>query len=231
MQRAIYALLKGAGSGSFPTIPGLHHLLLGERRFRRHVLARVWSKVYHEPLFRLSCARCGSGLMMLEEQPKLLGNLRVELGERVCLAGNQTWIAAGDAAEKQLVIGDSSYLGYGVVVAVGRRVEIGRHVLVADRVRFSGSDGHPLDPLARARGESADERSIGSIAVHDYAWVGAHAIVLKGVTIGRGAIVASGAVVTHDVPELTIVGGNPAKPIGTVPPPPDWVTAVPDTRA
>ncbi|MCB1625608.1 MAG: acyltransferase [Pseudomonadales bacterium] len=169
--------------------------------------------------------------MMLEEQPKLLGNLRVELGERVCLAGNQTWIAAGDAAEKQLVIGDSSYLGYGVVVAVGRRVEIGRHVLVADRVRFSGSDGHPLDPLARARGESADERSIGSIAVHDYAWVGAHAIVLKGVTIGRGAIVASGAVVTHDVPELTIVGGNPAKPIGTVPPPPDWVTAVPDTRA
>ncbi len=223
LQRAVFALLKGASSGNLPVVPGLHHALLGERRFRRQVLARVWSKIYHEPLLRLSCHRCGSGLQLLEEQPKLLGNLRVELGDNVCLAGNQTWIAAGNPTEKQLLVGDSSYLGYGVVVSVGNRVEIGKHVLVADRVRFSGSDGHPLDPLARARGEPADDSNIGKILVSDYAWIGAHAIILKGLTIGRGAIVASGAVVTKDVPELTIVGGNPAKPIGTVPTPPDWI--------
>lgn len=227
LQRAVFALLKGASSGEFPTIPGLHHLLHAERRFRRNLLARVWSKIYHEPLFRLACARCGTGLQLLEEQPKLLGNLRLELGDHVCLSGNQTWIAAGDHTEKQLTVGDSSYVGYGAVLAVGSRITIGKHVLVADRVRFSGSDGHPLDPLARARGDAADDSNIGSITVCDYAWIGAHAIILKGLTIGRGAIVASGAVVTKDVPELTIVGGNPARQIGSVPRPVDWSDETP----
>ena len=42
-------------------------------------------------------------------------------------------------------------------------------------------------------------------------WIGANAIILKGVTIGRGAVIAAGAVVTKSVPEYAIVGGNPAK--------------------
>ncbi len=49
------------------------------------------------------------------------------------------------------------------------------------------------------------------IVIEDEAWVGAGSIVLQGVTIGRGAIVATGAVVTKDVPSMTIAGGVPAK--------------------
>jgi len=49
------------------------------------------------------------------------------------------------------------------------------------------------------------------IKIHDNVWIGERAIILKGVTIGKGAIIAIGAVVTKDVPEYAIVAGNPAR--------------------
>jgi len=56
-----------------------------------------------------------------------------------------------------------------------------------------------------------DALSKGPIIVEDEAWIGSSAIVLSGVTIGKGAIVAAGAIVTKSVPPYAIVGGNPAK--------------------
>jgi len=65
------------------------------------------------------------------------------------------------------------------------------------------------DPQSPVFAESA-----GPVIIKDFAWVSSHAIVLPGVTVGRGAVVAAGAVVTKDVPALAIVGGNPARMIG-----------------
>ena len=53
------------------------------------------------------------------------------------------------------------------------------------------------------------------ILIKDYAWIGINAVILQGVVIGEGAVVAAGSVVTKDVPAYTIVGGIPAKVIGT----------------
>jgi acetyltransferase-like isoleucine patch superfamily enzyme len=222
VQRSLYVALKWISGARFPTIPGVHHLLGAERRVRRTLLLRLWMKVYHEPLLRLACVRCGDGLEVYEGMPKLIGTLLVHLGTNVRLAGDQTWLAAGDASPKELHIGDNSYVGYGVVVSVGNEVRIGSHVLVSDRVRFSGSDGHPVDALARARNELGGPETIGPIFIDDYAWIGAQAIILKNVRIGRGAIVAAGAVVTKDVAPLTIVGGNPAKLLRHLEPPLGW---------
>jgi maltose O-acetyltransferase len=53
-----------------------------------------------------------------------------------------------------------------------------------------------------------------AVTIHDYAWLGVRALVLPGVTIGRGAVVGAGAVVARDVPPMAIVAGNPARVIG-----------------
>jgi maltose O-acetyltransferase len=53
------------------------------------------------------------------------------------------------------------------------------------------------------------------VIIGDYAWIGVRAIIMPGVTLGEGAVVAAGAVVTKDVPPYTVVGGVPARPIGT----------------
>jgi acetyltransferase-like isoleucine patch superfamily enzyme len=109
----------------------------------------------------------------------------------------------------------------------GSEITIGKHVLIANHVLINGYDGHPLDPLDRAAGHRPKEDGYGAVRIGDYSWIGSKAIILKNVTVGRGAVVASGAVVTKDVPELTVVAGNPAKHVRTIDAPPEWCTQEP----
>ena len=222
LQRRVFDVLKAASQFRVPPIPGVHHALLAERRFRKGPLRLLASKLYYEPLLRMQCVTAGPGLLLHEDIPKIIGNLSIYLGERVILSGAQVWIAAGSGAAKELRIGDHCSLGHGVELVVGDYVRIGNHVRVANHVLLNGYDGHPLDPLARARDEPPGPDRIGAIAILDYAWIGDGAVILKGVTVGRGAIVASRAVVTKDVPDLKIVAGNPAEIVQSLPPPPDW---------
>jgi acetyltransferase-like isoleucine patch superfamily enzyme len=222
LQRAVYVSLKRAERARFPVVPGLHRAFLLERSFRKSIVRQLISKIYHEPLLRLSCTRVGERLQLFEDMPKILGNLRIEVGSDVGIEGANVWIGAGDANAKALNIGDNSYLGYSMIIVVGTEVSIGRHVLIANHVLLNGYDGHPLDPLARARGEPAGPAGQGSIRISDYAWIGNRAIVLKNVSIGRGAVIASGAVVTRDVEDLTVVAGNPARVVRHIEPPKGW---------
>jgi acetyltransferase-like isoleucine patch superfamily enzyme len=221
-QRRAWALLKTGARVSVPILPGIHHLLLAERRFRKGPLRLLWSKIYHEPLLRLQCDKVGAGLLLFEDMPKIMGNLRVTLGDRVRLNGEQVWIAAGSGAEKTLEIGDDTGIGHRTELIVGSSIKIGSHVMIANRVSLIGFDGHPLDPLARARNEPPGPEGVGPITVKDYAWIGSGSTIMKGVTIGRGAIVAMGSVVKMSVPDLTVVSGNPARAVWQVAPPEGW---------
>lgn len=82
------------------------------------------------------------------------------------------------------------------------RITIGSHVYIAPNVRFHAS-GHDLEDLTRHVG--------AGISVGDHVWLGASAIILPGVSIGQGAVVAAGSVVTKDVEAYTLVGGAPAR--------------------
>lgn len=164
----------------------------------------------------------GKSLMLEESLPKIMGNLRIHLGDRVSLSGKQVWFACGDASEKVLKIGNDSYVGFGTEIFSGSEVCIGNHVLIANYVLLNGYDGHPLDPVLRASGERAGPDRWGPIVIEDFAWIGSRAVILKNVRIGRGAVVATGALVTRDVPELHVVAGNPARTVKVLDTPVGW---------
>lgn len=222
LQQAAYTFAIRLLRSEFPVIPILHPLLAAERRFRKGALRHLVSKIYYTPLLRRRARAVGKHLVLYEDIPKVLGNLEIELGDRVTLSGRQVWCACGDATPKQLRVGDDSYIGFAAELFVGSEIVIGKHVLIANHVLINGYDGHPLDPVARAAGRGPGEDGYGPVRIGDYAWIGSKAIILKRVSIGRGAVVASGAVVTSDVPDLTVVAGNPARPVRTLERPAGW---------
>jgi acetyltransferase-like isoleucine patch superfamily enzyme len=221
-QRRAWELLKSGARFEVPVIPGLHHTLLAERRFRTGPLRLLWNKLYSEPLLRLQCDSVGKGILLSEGVPKIIGNLGVTIGARVNLDGQQVWMATGDGTPKTLMIGDDTGIGFGTELIVGDSIRIGRHVMISTRVALMGYDGHPLDPYARARHDPPGREGVGPIVIEDYAWIGSRSIIMKGVTIGRGAVVAMGSVVKMSVPELTVVSGNPARAVWQVAPPEGW---------
>ena len=106
-------------------------------------------------------------------------------------------------------IGNGTYLNRNAEIVAAQSVIIGRDCKIARDVIIMDTDQHPL-PDGSLR---ADAVSIG-----DRAWIGARAVVLKGVTIGHDAIIGAGSVVTRDVPPGAIVAGVPARPLNAAPP-------------
>ena len=108
--------------------------------------------------------------------------------------------------------GKNIHLGRGVFVNAGCKFQdqggiyLGNRVLVGQNVVLATLN-HGMDPAHRADLHPAP------IRIGDDVWIGANATVLPGVIIGDGAVVAAGAVVTRDVPAMTVVGGVPARVI------------------
>ena len=134
-----------------------------------------------------------------------------------------TWTEFNVDPSGLLEIGDDCVL-VGAVFMCAEHVRIGRRVIVSYNVTIADSDFHPVNPDARRLDAIANapggDRSgrphfvSRPVVIEDDAWIGIGAIVLKGVTIGRGARVEAGAVVTHDVPAGAVVSGNPARRSG-----------------
>jgi maltose O-acetyltransferase len=109
-------------------------------------------------------------------------------------------------------------LGSGSGFGTGSRVygaNIGVNVIVGPHVVFLKDNHQYDDPRVPIQSQGLTE--IALPIVEDWAWIGERAIILPGRRIGKGAIVGAGAVVTRDVPEYEIVGGNPASTIGQRP--------------
>ena len=112
-----------------------------------------------------------------------------------------------------LRIGDSVKLNMGVVIVAdcGGKIIIGNDVLIAPYVviRAANHRFRERDRLIREQGHDADSVTIG-----DDVWLGASAVLLPGVTIGKGAVIGAGSVVSGDIPAYSIAVGAPARVIG-----------------
>lgn len=149
--------------------------------------------------------------------------------------GNDSIVAGAfifESAEGYISVGEHSYVGGGTFISRSS-IHIGNNVTIAWGGTVYDHDSHSLDYLDRRRDiedelcdiragrnfiEHKDWSNVNSkpIVICDDAWIGMNVMILKGVTIGEGAIVGAGSVVTRDVPAWTVVAGNPARIVKTL---------------
>jgi acetyltransferase-like isoleucine patch superfamily enzyme len=135
-------------------------------------------------------------------------------------------IIVGETNLSNVVIGDNVYIGGGTIIDCVNSIVIDNDVLVAYECVISDSNNHSIrysirrNDLAQwKKGRQHDWGTTPSrpVKICKGAWIGLKSIILQGVTIGEGAIVGAGSVVTRSVPPYTIVAGNPARVIREIP--------------
>lgn len=138
------------------------------------------------------------------------GAKNIELGDDISIMANSYLYALNGGVIK---IGHRLSVNTNVQIDAsdGGKITIGNNVLIGPNVviRASNHKYDRADIPIREQGHSG-----GKIVIEDDVWIGANIVVTTNVTIGKGAVVAAGAVVTHDVAPNSIVGGVPAKIIG-----------------
>lgn len=138
------------------------------------------------------------------------GSLIVGKNSRIDVFGGNFSIKSGAFVEvkdgaRLILRGGGGYASRNLQIECRSEIDIGASVAIGPDVIIRDNDGHPTVPPS---GEPSRKVKIGNKV-----WIGARSIILKGVTIGDGSIVAAGSIVTRDVPSKVIVAGSPAKVI------------------
>ena len=139
----------------------------------------------------------------------------IVIGKRCEIKGQLFSLEGG-----KILIGNNVFMNYNSFIGSMEAVTIGNDVIIATNVRIFDNNNHPTSPTQREMMSHNDfygELWTWKYAEHkpvvigDNVWIGEFSAILKGVTIGKGSIVASHSVVTKDVPPYVIVAGNPAR--------------------
>ena len=217
----IYSMIHDAYKSmynlEFPVITFLHSFLYYERKTRCTLWRNLKRFFYYDPLFKVKCVKYGRGCRLIQALPLISGNIQIYLGENVLIDGTNTFASTAVLDKPVLKIGNNTFIGYQVSISVGKKVTIGENCLIASGVIISDNDGHPLDPIKRAKHERVERSQIKPVHIGNYVWIGNNSIVLKGVSIGDGAIIGANSTVTEDIPAFVVAAGNPAKLIRTLP--------------
>ncbi len=158
----------------------------------------------------------------IEVRQPLQGKTYIEIGEDSLISGNYYF----EIPEGKISIGNRTFIGNSTFVCI-HEISIGDDVMIAWGCTIVDNDSHSIywdnrkndvlswkkgieqNQIGRYKNWSVVERA--SVKIGDKAWIGFNSIILKGISIGEGAVVAAGSVVTKDVPAFTLVGGNPAR--------------------
>jgi len=183
----------------------------------------------------LACLKYRQGLRILVfGQTKISGKGRIEVATNSLFAVNEPWffahaepgslivlrgatlrVSGGEFAIKSAAFvevkdgallelqGGNGYASRDLQIECRERITIGPGAAIGPGVMIRDNDGHPLT--------TEGHQSTLPVTIGRRVWIGAKAIILKGVTIGEGSIVAAGSIVTHDIPAHCLAAGVPAK--------------------
>lgn len=150
---------------------------------------------------------------LLFQQFNLLDDSQKTLRQEILLklmgtAGKNLWVEPPFYCDYgyNIRLGDHVFMNYNCIILDVMPVIIGSRVMLAPNVQLYTAT-HPLNAKERSSGREYAK----PITIGDDVWIGGGAIVCPGVTIGNGVVIAAGSVVTKDVPDDVMVGGNPAK--------------------
>ena len=174
--------------------------------------ASRWALNYFllEPAFRSRCTKVGRNLHMWS-LPDITTHTRVYIGDNVSMYGHFGVGSGRIFADPTLIIGNNVDLGHNVAIIVNKRVVIEDCVNIASEVRIVDSDGHPRDAHLRAAKCPPSPDEIKPVRICKHAWIGQGSYIMKGVTIGEGAIIGANSVVVSDIPPFSVAFGNPAR--------------------
>ena len=147
----------------------------------------------------------------------ITGHVNIEIGSDCLIEGTIVLYTS----KSTIKIGDRTFIGTGTTIYCYDEIEIGSDIMFSWGITVIDTNAHSLisaerknDVIDWKKGAAFKDWSQikhKKIKIENNAWIGFNSSILKGVTIGEGAIVAAGSVVTKDVAPFTIVGGNPAK--------------------
>ncbi len=171
-----------------------------KRRFRDY--AKYGYRILLGLLFRRKVDQCGKLL-------RVAGGVTVSkakhakliIGDNVLLFRNTGFYL--DSNEAVIEIGDHTFINRRTEIICKKHVKIGSHCAISWDVAIMDTDTHRIEGMTETK----------PTIIGDHVWIGSKAIILKGVTIGKGAVIAAGSVVSKDVPAYALVAGVPAKPI------------------
>lgn len=162
------------------------------------VLGMVGAKWYLR-----NCTSMGK-MVSVNKKPIIINHGRIHLGDEVRIWSNiqpsKIFVDKGAL----LTIGNNSRIN-GVHISASQHIAIGNNVRIAPYTIIIDNDFHRVDD------HFSDDGNKGPIIIEDDVWITMNCMIMKGVRIGRGAVIAAGAVVTRDVLPYSVVGGVPAK--------------------
>lgn len=168
--------------------------------------ARRFSLVWPALNARLRLRRATSlgRRVTLRGNPAVTNDGRMTIGNSVRLVSTVARLELVTLSTGHLDIGDNVFINYGSSLVSSAHVRIGNDCLIGTHVTVMDCDFHRVE-------DKAWDTTGEPIVIEDRVWLGNRSMVLKGVRVGHDAVVAAGAVVTHDVEPRTLVAGVPAK--------------------
>jgi acetyltransferase-like isoleucine patch superfamily enzyme len=169
--------------------PNLRHTFLSDNRLNIHSSSIVKKKyIKLRPGCRLDVG----------EQSQVIGSIVFERNNSLISIGCRSFISSILISAQKIEIGNDVLISWGTTIVDHNSHSVSFSKRKEDSVKWLDGD------------KDWTHVKTAPVRINDKVWIGFNSIILKGVTIGEGAVIGAGSVVTKDVPEWTVVGGNPA---------------------